>query len=118
MIGAIFFHKKITPRNFMGIGNRLIKWVVCGMKVIMRVVLKIAKKNAPVIILRRPMRPKLHRDDLCIKAYHVKEIYQEPISGQFQTSFRKNYIETTKLEIIMCPRPKNRYNEVQKQTLF
>jgi len=44
MIGAIFFHEKITPRNFMDIGNRLIKCVVCGMKIIMRVVLKIAKK--------------------------------------------------------------------------
>ena len=35
------------------------------------------KKNAPVIILRRPMRPKLHRDDICTKVYHVKKICQE-----------------------------------------
>jgi hypothetical protein len=35
------------------------------------------QKNAPVIILRRPMRPKLHRDDLCAEVYHVKKICQE-----------------------------------------
>ena len=35
------------------------------------------QKNAPVIILRQPMRPKLHRDDLSTKNYHVKEICQE-----------------------------------------
>jgi len=34
---------------------------------------------------------------------------EEPISGKLQTSFGKDYIETSKLEIMMFPRSKNRY---------